>query len=352
MSKEAKVLQAAAANFDGCYKKKHRSRILDIKRETVYNDIINRIGNNIFKWEGLPKEFTKSCSSMLIELAVNCGVAAIYKVPAGISPVNSGRWTCTPIEWTGQLRNDGTAEHFITHGTDYAVTDQQLSAYAIIKNDPYMSCEYDVSEWFASMLCDTDIAQRALIRWSRMTPIVKAGNGMETGQMESTLKRVYEGEPWAVISDNTKLITGSPTSRDDNILRLTDESAIERMHFLSEFHYELVRRICNLYNYPFHTTAKSAQNLESEVHNTDVFSQALSDLRYEERQNALDDIHALGEEWQSVTVRYGETVEKENEIIDSNVEEEKAEAAAADGEPESEPESDAASEPEEDKNDR
>ena len=194
------------------------------------------------------------------------------------------------------------------------------------------------------MLSDTDIAQRALIRWSRMTPIVKAGNGMETGQMESTLKRVYEGEPWAVISDNTKLITGSPTSRDDNILRLTDESAIERMHFLSEFHYELVRRICNLYNYPFHTTAKSAQNLESEVHNTDVFSQALSDIRYDERENALDAIHALGEEWQSVTVRYGETVEKENEIIDSNVEEEKAEAA--DGELESKPESDAASDPE------
>ena len=109
MSKEAKVLQAVAVNFDGCYKKKNRSRILDIKRETVYNDIINRIGNNIFKWEGLPKEFRKSCSSMLIELAVNCGVAAIYKVPDGISPVNSGKWTCTPIEWTGQLMNDGTA---------------------------------------------------------------------------------------------------------------------------------------------------------------------------------------------------------------------------------------------------
>lgn len=338
MSKESKILKAVAAKFDGCYKPTHRSRILDIKRECVYNDIINRIGNSMFKWSGLPEEFLKTCNSKLIELAVNCGVAVIYRVPETYSIVNGGSWTCTPVEWTGQLKNDGTSDHFITYGTDYSVTDVQLSEYVIIKNDPFMSCEYDISEWFASMLADTDTAQRALIRWARMTPIAKGGNGIEIGQLESVLKRVYNGEPWAVISDNTKLITGSPTSRDDNLLRLTDESAIERMHFLSEYHYELVRRICNLYNMPFHTTAKSAQNLESEVHNTDVFSQALSVDRLEEREKAAEELNKVFG-W-NVSVSYSETIEKENDIIDSNVQEEINEGAADPGtqEPQSDPE--------------
>ena len=173
------------------------------------------------------------------------------------------------------------------------------------------------------MLSDTDIAQRALIKWSRMTPIARANSGIDGSKMEETLKKVYEGIPWAVISDDTKMITGQPMSRDDSTLRLTDESAIERMHFLSEFHYELVRRICNLYNMPFHTTAKSAQNLESEIHNTDIFSQSLMPDRLNERKKAAEEINRVFG-W-SATVEYGETVKKENEVIDSNVKQEIAE---------------------------
>ena len=121
------------------------------------------------------------------------------------------------------------------------------------------------------------------------------------------------------------ITNGSAMSRDDSVLRLTDESAIERMHFLSEFHYELVRRICNLYNMPFHTTAKSAQNLESEVHNTDVFSQALTENRLETRKKGAEELNSIFG-W-NVTVDVGKTIEKENAIIDSNVQQEINEAS-------------------------
>lgn len=320
MSKEAKIMKTVARQFDGGLKCKHRSRLQDIRREFVYDDIISRIGNSIFKWDGLPDEFLQSCNSMLIELAVNCGCAVLYKIPESISISNGGKWTCTPVEWTGQTRNDGTSEHFITYGTDYSITDSQLTDYVIIKNDSYMSCEYDVTEWYGSMLADTDISERALIRWSRMTPIARANGGAEIGQIEEVMKKVYDGIPWAVIDDKTKMITGQPMSRDDSVLRLTDESAIERMHFLSEFHYELVRRLCNLYNMPFHTTAKSAQNLESEIHNTDIFSQALTPDRLSERKKAAEKINSVFG-W-DVTVSTGETIKKEDEVIDSNVKQE------------------------------
>lgn len=319
MSNQAKIEKIIASKFDGL-KCKNRTRVLDIKRESVYNQIINRIGNSEIKWDGFPDEFYESCNSMLIELAVNCGVAVVYRVPEKASVSNGGRFTCTPLEWVGELRNDGTAEHFITNGSDYSLTDEQIKDYVIIKNDSYMSCEYDVSEWFASMLSDTDQAERALIRWCRITPIARANSGVEAGKLEEILKRVYDGIPWAVLSDDTKMLTGQPMSRDDSALRLTDESAIEKMHFLSEFHYELVRRLCNLYNMPFHTTAKSAQNLESEIHNTDVFSQALMPDRLAEREKACKEFKKVFG-W-DITVTKGETIQKEDDIIDSNVKEE------------------------------
>lgn len=319
MANLKKQMQAIAAPFDGI-KWKNRTRLIDIRRDEVYDNIICRIGNSQIKWSGFPDEFLKSCNSMLIELAVNCGVAVVYKVPENVSPTNGGLWTCTPVEWTGVKKNDGTSDHFITHGSDYAVTDEQLDKYVIIKNDEYMSCEYDVTEWYSSMLSDTDIAQRALIRWSRMTPVARANSGTEVGKIEEVLKKVYDGIPWAVISDNTKMISGQPMSRDDSVLRLTDESAIEKMHFLSEFHYELVRRLCNLYNMPFHTTAKSAQNLESEVHNTDIFSKALMPNRLAARKKAAEEMKPVFG-W-NITVDKGEIIKQEDQVIDSNIKEE------------------------------
>ena len=322
MSKETKTLRVN--NFDGGLHVKNRVKLSDIRRENVYDSIIARIGCSMFDWSGLPDDVIKDIKPMFMELAINCGVAVFYKVPESVSTVNGGLWTCTPCEFIGPLKNDGTSDHFITFGSDYSVTDTQLDKYVIIKNDTYMSCEYDNTEFYASMLTDTDAAERALIRWSRMTPVARANSGVEVGKIEEVLKRVYDGAPWAVISDDTKMITGQPMSRDDSVLRLTDESAIEKMHFLSEFHYELVRRICNLYNMPFHTTAKSAQNLESEIHNTDIFSKALTPDRLESRKNACNDFKTVFD-W-NVSVELSEIFKQENEVIDSNVQQEINEA--------------------------
>lgn len=318
MSTEKKVLMNN--NFDGIKRQRNRSKLSDIIRDSVYNDIINRIGCSMFEWSGIPDDVIEDITPMFMELAINCGCAVFYKVPSTVSTANRNRWTCTPVYWTDQLRNDGTAEHFITNGTDYSVTDSQLDKYVIIKNDSYMDCEYLNTEWFASMLHDTDVAERALIRWSRMTPLARANSGVEAGKIEEALKKVYDGIPYVVFSDDTKMITGQTMSRDDSVLRLTDESAIEKMHFLSEFHYELVRRLCNLYNIPFHTTAKSAQNLESEIHNTDIFSKMLTPDRLNERKKAakrFKDVFG----W-DVDVKLSECFRQENEVIDSNVLEE------------------------------
>lgn len=314
MGFEKNSLAAVVANFDGCAPC-NRHRVSDIKRVNVYSDIINRIGCCMFKWS-LPAEVLNDVPSDCIERAINCGVAVLYKVPDGISVANSGRWACTPLEYIGPLRNDGTSDKFITRGSDYAIESSQLERYVIIKNNDFLMSEYDVSEWFAEMLGETDTSENRLIKWSRITPIGVAGNSKDAAALSELLEEVYNGKPWKVYSDGTKIATGAPTSRDDRVLRLTDDSAIERMHFLSEFHYELIRRICNLYNIPFHTSAKSAQNLESELHNTDIFSQMLTLNREECRKRAVEEMPAvLG--FDVASVELSAPFKKENKVIEN-----------------------------------
>lgn len=314
MSNPKKVLRNNS--FDGVYNvsSQRRSKLDDIVRTSAYNSIINRIGWARFDYK-FPDNIT--LPSEEIERAVCCGAGVVYQVPESIKSASSGMWVCTPVEWVGLPKADNTADDFITylpHG-DLCLNKRQLGKYVIIRNNFEMISDYDFTEWYANMLNETDISELQLIKWSRMTPIAKVSDDNETGKLENILKRVYDGEPWAVMSDPDKLVTGSPKSRDDAILRLTDETAIEKMHFLSEFHYELIRRLCNLYNIPFHTTAKSAQNLESELHNTDIFSRFLTENALKWRRESIADFKRVFG-W-DVSIELGKLYKMENEVIEN-----------------------------------
>ena len=321
MSYESRVL--AGNPFDnivplsGC-KSRPRNKLTDIKRENAYNDIINNIGWSRYKYNGFP-EIADTLTSEMIERAVLCGAGVVYKVPYSTGSASAGMYVCTPVEWIGVRKADNTADDFITHLYDYALTKEQLGKYVIIKNNFDMSSDYDFAEWTATMLNETDISEMQLIKWSRMTPIAKVLNDENVEKVQNVLRRVYNGEPWVVYSDCSKMVSGgSPTSRDDSVLRLTDETAIEKMHFLSEFHYELIRRLCNLYNIPFHTTAKSAQNLESEIHNTDIFSRMKTEQGLEWRRKAIPEFKKVFD-W-DITIELSDMFKLENEVIEENIE--------------------------------
>lgn len=318
MANQNRILNANPFDIPiGC-NTRQRTKLTDIKRENAYNNIINIIGWSRFDWT-LPEDIT--LTSAEIERATCCGVSVVYKVPP-VGSVSDGMTVCTPLEWVGVRKADNTADDFITHLPygDFSLTKSQLDEnnvkYVIIRNNFEMTSDYDFTEWTAQMLNETDISELQLIKWSRMTPIAKTLSDEQTGQIENVLRRVYNGEPWAVVSDCQKLLTNSPTSRDDAILRLTDETAIEKMHFLSEFHYELIRRLCNLYNIPFHTTAKSSQNLESELHNTDIFSRFITEDGLNWRKKAAEDMRRVFG-WENAGVELGKLYKMENEVIEN-----------------------------------
>lgn len=296
----------------------NRTNLKDIRRISIYDEIIARIGCNEFLWK-LPEYVSNDIPSDLMEFAINCGCSVFYKVPKETQSVNSGRYTCTPVHFTGCLRNDRTSNTFITSGTDYALTNDDLEKYVIIKNNDFLSCEYDVTEWFSDMLMLTDKAENALIKWCKVHPVGKATTGIESEKLLSIITDMYNGNAdYGVIDDAGKILTGSSSSTESNVINLGDTNAVEKMHFLSEFHYELIRRLCNLYNLPFHTTAKSSQNLDSEIHNTDIFSQIISESRLRNRKEAakkITDIFGF-----ECSVDFSKTFEKENKVIDNNSE--------------------------------
>lgn len=307
MRRNDRVLEKYRSEFDG--------RIPAFDRTMIYGQIIQCIGAEQFKWDNVPD----TMNSHFIESAVNSGVAVAYYVPDNVSATCKG-FTVTPCAFIGVPNQTGMTNRVITRGSDYSLEiDLEKDNAVIIKNNDYMYSEYVNMLWFAEMLARTDESEKALIIWSKMHPIAKATTGIESAKLTEILKGIIENDDlYNVISDNSKIVTGQPNSRDDSVLRLTDENAVEKMHFLSEFHYELIRRYCNLYNMPFRTTAKSAQNLESELHNTDIFSKMMNANRLECRQNAAAEMRdKFGID---ITVDFSELIKEENEVINANIE--------------------------------
>lgn len=316
MSRIDKVLAPFRAEFD--------SRLPSFDRCGLYGQIIQAIGAAQFDWKNLPKPMNSHCT----ELAINSGIAVAYEIPENISSACKG-FAVTPCAFVGVKNQIGETDTVITYGSDYSLTlNLNSDKCVLIKNNDYMYSEYINMFWFADMLSKTDESEKALIIWSKMHPIAKASTGIEVDKLKEVLKDIIDNNSLCnVIDDNSKILTGTPTSRDDNVLRLTDENAVEKMHFLSEFHYELIRRYCTLYNMPFRTTAKSAQNLESELHNTDIFSKMLNENRLKCRQEAAEKMRdVFGAD---ITVDFSKLIKEENEVIKANIEKQKAEAETA-----------------------
>lgn len=313
MNRADKILDNYRAAFD--------ARMPMFDRTYLYGNLIQLFGAEQFTWKHTPE----TINSHWIERSVNTGLSVAYEVPENISAVCKG-FTVTPAAFIGVPDQKGETSKVITTGSDYSLQiDLKKDKAVIIKNNDYMYSEYINLLWFAEMLARTDESEKALIIWSKMHPIGKAQTGIEGEKLKEVIRGIIERDDlFGIIDDNSKIINGTPTSRDDNVLRLTDENAVEKMHFLSEFHYELIRRYCTLYNMPFRTNSKSAQSLESELHNTDIFSKVINANRLKCRQEAAERINNVF--GLNMTVDFSDLIKQENEVIESNIKQEINEA--------------------------
>ena len=264
--------------FNGLYKTLKGKRKKWAYRD-MYTDYISLIAAAQFSYD------TPDFNSALYEQAIYTGVAAFYKCNDK-SSVNFGKWCCTPAVNSGLPDNFGISKTITTHGTDYTAEMEVDKECVLIYNNSLHTPETYFGV-IADMLTETDISTAALVKWSRMSPIPKVKTDEQIAIYTEAMRRVLDGEEITTISDPSALFTDRPNSLDDNVLRLTDEQAINKMHFYSEFYEQLIRRICTLRGIPFSSTAKSSQNLTDELHDMDIFAMLYINDCYETRKECF-----------------------------------------------------------------
>lgn len=213
---------------------------------------------------------TPDYNKYFYEIAIGTGVAAFYKCMSEGS-VNFGKWCCTPAFPADQINNMLTSKKITTSGSDYSVELTVDEDCILIFNNSAHSSNYLFCK-YADDLTETAVSASKLTKWSRMTPIPRVNNDTDIAKYENLMKRILDGEDINVITEELSLLQEGHRTLDDNVLRLTDESAVEKLHFFDQHAEQILRRFATVRGLPFSTTAKSAQNLQEELHDMDAVS--------------------------------------------------------------------------------
>ena len=248
----------------GVYKYIRKGSVKKAALNDMYMNLITLIAADLHNYK------TPDFNKYNYELSINTGVAAFYKCSAKNS-VNYGKWCCTPAQPAAVCDNMGVAKRITTFGSDYALELEVDKECILIYNNSALYPDY-IFTHYAEQLTETDISMAKLVKWARMTPIPKAKTDTDIAKYQNAMQRVLDGEDITIVSDEMQLFKDGHDTIDDNMLRLTDESAIDKMHFFDEHHEQLIRRIATLGGLPFSTTAKSSQNLIEELHDMDALS--------------------------------------------------------------------------------
>lgn len=234
-------------------------------------DILDNNENMLLMIAACEHEYdTPDFNKYFYELAIRTGCAAFYKCTAEGS-VNKGKWCCTPAKPAGTINNMMISEKITTVGSDYSLELTVDKDCILIYNNSSLYPDM-LSAIIAEDLTETAISASKLTKWARMTPIPKAKNDTDVAKMQTLLQRILDGEDINVVSEKLNMLEEGHQTIDDNVLRLTDESAVEKLHFFDQHYDQLLKRYATMRGLPFATTAKNAQALMDELHDMDVFS--------------------------------------------------------------------------------
>lgn len=257
---------------------KNRERVC--KDYNYIVDIINIFANNLFEYnppDGLDKN--------QVERALSCGTACLYRCNDKAS-VNFGRWCCTPAFPATVLDNNGDASKVTTNGTDYSLELEVGKDCILLYNNSCKTSD-EIIDKYANLICETDKTIYTIVEWAKLMPIPKVHGDNDIAKYQTVMERSLKGELINVISDNQYLF-GTEGAKDDNLLTLTDPEMSDKLHFLSEFREEVIKRLASLFGIPFNTTAKSAQALNAELHGMDMYSMFLLFDRYYARKESFE----------------------------------------------------------------
>ena len=213
---------------------------------------------------------TPDYNKYFYELAIRTGVAAFYKCNEAGS-VNYGKWCCTPARPAEVIDNMMISDKITTAGSDYSCELTVDRDCILIYNNSSLEADTLFLK-YAEDLTETAISASKLTKWARMTPIPRVNNDTDIVKYEQLMKRILDGEDINVITEELSLLQEGHRTLDDNVLRLTDESSVDKLHFFDQHAEQILRRFATLRGLPFTSTAKNSQNLQEELHDMDAIS--------------------------------------------------------------------------------
>lgn len=213
---------------------------------------------------------TPDFNSFFYEMSIMTGVAAFYKCKVQ-SSVNYGKWCCTPARPADVINNMLIADRITTAGSDYSLELEVEKDCILLFNNNSLYPSIMFAK-YADDLTETAISASKLTKWARMTPIPRVDTDTDIAKYTTLLQRILEGEDINVLTDELSVLKDGHRTIDDNVLRLTDETSVDKLHFFDEHIEQILRRFATWRGLPFSTTAKSSQNLIDELHDMDAIS--------------------------------------------------------------------------------
>lgn len=143
---------------------------------------------------------------------------------------------------------------------------------------------YFVSK-FAYDMSQIDLSMSANLRYARMNKGFKVSNDKEKNIYKEAIKKANEGEEVIIVSNN---ISDFVENGSDNTFNLTDVEKIDRLQYLSNFREDTIKNFWRRYGLNMNGFTKLAQQSESEINDSAIFSMTLPCIMLECRKEFIN----------------------------------------------------------------
>ena len=166
----------------------------------------------------------------------------------------------------------------------------------VAKNNVLGSREMDIP-FTAEILTQVDISEQCNVIFSRFCRLPFADTDKEKSAIESAIQSIIKGDLTAIASrdiDTTfeKYLNDS-IRKDDKFLDLVDVDKIDGLQYLNQYRDNVLKRFLLRRGYMVQTTAKLAQQTNSEIHGFDSYSLLYPLQQLKQREKMCTEMNEL-----------------------------------------------------------
>lgn len=187
------------------------------------------------------------------------------------------------------LDDNGDYVEYVCH--TLSTTDKECyvlknhSEVIVCGNNSLYKSDTELINWFSEMLEETDISIYFQLINSRNIPMVSVATDKARDAIENAFNKRKAGQPVVPV---TGLLD------DVKTLDIVDDSSIDKLSTLDNFHEELIKRICNEFGIDIETKEKKAQVSEMELDSFGDYSTLNYLIMEIARQDFCDEMNANG----------------------------------------------------------